>query len=111
MRFELKAVSPDGRVESLEYQGMDEASVVQQAENHGYAVLAVRPRRSLALPALRERFPLVLFSQELLVLLQAGLPLVESIQILAERERSREFRALMLQICAGVREGNSLSAA
>ncbi|HXC37887.1 MAG TPA: type II secretion system F family protein [Burkholderiales bacterium] len=117
MRFELKAVSPEGRVESLDYQGLDEASVVQQAQGHGYAVLAVRERGGFpaALGAgiglRRERFPLVLFSQELLVLLEAGLPLVEAVQTLAERERRREFRTLLSRIVAVMREGHSFSSA
>jgi len=113
MRFELKAVSQEGRVESLDFQGLDEASAVQQAESRGYTVLAVRPRAGFTTSwrGAHERFPVVLFSQELLVLLNAGLPLVESIETLAERERRSEFRALLERICAIVRQGNTLSSA
>src|SRR5258708_9265637 len=97
----------------LELQGFDESSVVQQAENRGYAVLAVRPRASLSLPWPRAqaRFPVGAFSQDLLVLLDAGLPLVEAMQTLAEREHRGEFRALLSSLCTIVREGNPLSAA
>jgi general secretion pathway protein F len=113
MRFELKAVGQDGRVESLDFQGHDEASAVQQAESRGYTVLAVRPRAGFTAPwkGSLARFPVVLFSQELLVLLNAGLPLVESIETLAERERRGEFRAVLERICVIVRQGNSLSSA
>jgi len=113
MRFELKAVSAEGRVESLDLQGLDRASAVQQAESRGYTVLTVRARGGFAAPwgGAQARFPLVLFSQELLVLLKAGLPLVEAIETLAERERRGEFRALLERICAILRQGKSLSAA
>src|SRR6266851_2928171 len=113
MRFELKAVSPEGRVESLDLHGLDQASAVQQAESRGYTVLAVRTRAGFAAPwrGAQARFPLVLFSQELLVLLKAGLPLVESIETLAERERRSEFRALLERVAAILRQGNSLSSA
>jgi general secretion pathway protein F len=113
MRFELKAVSADGRVESLDLHGMDRASAVQQAESRGYTVLAVRPRGGMGLPwrGAGARFPLTLFSQELLVLLKAGLPLVESIETLAERERRNEFRALLDRVAAILRQGNTLSSA
>jgi general secretion pathway protein F len=113
MRFELKAVGPDGRVESLDFQGLDEASAVQQAESRGYTVLAVHARSSLTVPWRRggERFPLTLFSQELLTLLEAGLPLVEAIDTLAARERRAEFRALLERVCAILREGAKLSSA
>src|SRR5712664_2191828 len=113
MRFELKAVSPDGRVESLDLHGLDQASAVQQAESRGYTVLGVRARAGFGAPwrGAHARFPLVLFSQELLVLLKAGLPLVESIETLAERERRSEFRALLERVGAILRQGNSLSSA
>jgi general secretion pathway protein F len=113
VRFELTAVSREGVIESLDFQGLDEASAIQQAVARGYTVLSVKPRRGLSPPwrSSTERFPLGLFSQELLVLLQAGLPLVEAIETLAERERRVEFRALLEQICSIVRQGNSLSAA
>src|SRR6266571_8627273 len=113
MRFELKAVSPDGRVESLDLHGLDQASAIQQAESRGYTVLGVRARAGFAAPwrGGQARFPLVLFSQELLVLLKAGLPLVESIETLAERERRSEFRALLERVGTILRQGNSLSSA
>ena len=111
MRFELKAVNADGRVESLDLQGLDRTSAIQQAESRGYTVLAVRARAGLGLPwtGAQARFPLTLFSQELLVLLKAGLPLVEAIETLAERERRSEFRALLERIAAILRQGNKLS--
>src|SRR5260221_3055500 len=113
MRFELKAVSPEGQVESLDLQGLDKASAVQQAEGRGYTVLTVRTRASLSAPwrSAQARFPLVLFSQEMLVLLKAGLPLVEAIDTLAEREQRSEFRALLERVAAILRQGNSLSSA
>ena len=113
MRFELKAVNQDGQIVSLDYHGLDEAGVVQQAESHGYSVLAVHSRSGFSIPlrGAQERFPLGLFSQELLVLIEAGVPLIESIQTLAERERRKEFRTLLEQIDAIVRQGNTFSSA
>jgi general secretion pathway protein F len=113
MRFELKAVNADGRVESLDLHGLDRAGAVQQAESRGYTVLAVRARARLGLPfrGAQARFPLTLFSQELLVLLKAGLPLLEGIETLAEREKRSEFRAMLERIAAILRQGNKLSSA
>src|SRR5215470_11662031 len=113
MRFELKAVNLDGRVESLDLHGVDRASAVQQAESRGYTVLAVRSRSGIGLPwrGAGARFPLTLFSQELLALLRAGLPLVEAIETLAEREHRSEFRALLERVGAILRQGNTLSSA
>jgi general secretion pathway protein F len=111
MRFELKAIGPQGSVELLDFQAQDEASAVQALEGRGYTILSVRPRRSLLWQSGRARFPVVLFSQELRALLQAGLPLVESIDTLAQKERTDEWRLLLERVAATLREGRPLSAA
>jgi len=111
VRYELKAVGPDGAVELLDFQAPDEATAVQSVEGRGYTVLSVRARRALGWRGADARFPLVLFSQELRVLLNAGLPLVESIETLAEKERGAESRALLGRLAATLREGRPLSAA
>ena len=112
MRFELKAIAADGRVQALELDALDGDGATQQAESRGYTVLAVRRRSGFAdLLRRRGRFPLVLFSQELLVLLQAGLPLVDAIETLAEKERRPEQRAALERVCAELRQGRPFSTA
>jgi general secretion pathway protein F len=113
MRFELKAIGPGGGVEAIDFQAPDEATARQQIEGRGYTVLSVRARRSLAAPWSRgaERFPVALFSQELRVLVNAGLPLVEAIETLAQKERKDEWRGVMERLAAALREGRSFSAA
>ena len=112
MRYELRAITPEGRIESVECQAVDEQAARQQVEGRGYTVLAVRARRELAmLWRGGERFPLPLFSQELLVLLNAGLPLVEAIETLAEKERRDEFRGVLNRVVAALKQGLPLSAA
>ncbi|HXI37133.1 MAG TPA: type II secretion system F family protein [Burkholderiales bacterium] len=113
MRFQLKAVGQDGRVEALDLEAFDQGAAVQQAEGRGYTVLSVR-RRALAWRR-GARFPVALFSQELLVLLQAGLPLVDSIETLAQKEqragRGTEVGAALERILATLRQGRPFSAA
>jgi len=107
MRFQLKAIGPDGRVESLLTQAPDRESAVQRLEERGYTVLSARASAWRA----DERFPVTLFSQELGVLLGAGLPLVEAIETLAEKERREAFRVLLGRLAAVLREGRPLSTA
>jgi general secretion pathway protein F len=113
MRFELKAIGPGGGVEAIDFQAPDEATARQQLEGRGYTVLSVRAKRSLAAPWARggERFPVALFSQELRVLVNAGLPLVEAIETLAQKERKEEWRGVMERLAGALREGRSFSAA
>ena len=110
MRFHLRAITPEGRIESLDTQALDEQAARQQAESRGYTVLEVKSRRGVPLIG-QARFPVQLFSQELLVLLDAGLPLVEAIDTLAQKERKAEFRTLLGRIAAVLREGQPFSAA
>ncbi|HEY6898246.1 MAG TPA: type II secretion system F family protein [Rhodocyclaceae bacterium] len=55
------------------------------------------------------RFPLLLFSQELLALLEAGLNLNEALTTLEAKERRPAVRQVLAQLLAALREGKSLS--
>jgi len=57
------------------------------------------------------RFPLQLFSQELAVLLDAGIPLLEALSTLREKEGSASVRAALDGVVATVEQGQPLSAA
>lgn len=112
MRFQLRAITHDGRIESLDCHALDEHGARQQAESRGYTVLAVKASRNLGgLWSRSARFPVQLFSQELLVLLNAGLSLVEAVETLAKKERRDEFRAVLHGILALLRQGQPLSVA
>lgn len=113
MRFDLRAITSEGQIESFDVQALDEASARAHAQSQGYTVVAIRKRGGW-LGAWRSggaRFPLVLFSQELLVLLDAGLPLVEAIETLALKEKRGDFRTLLSRIVSILREGRTLSSA
>ena len=109
MRFELRAITHDGRLESVDCQALDAQSARAQAESRGYTVLEVRARRSLV--ARSSRFPVQLFSQELLVLLAAGLTLVEALETLTQKEKRAEWRAVLAAVLTLLRQGHPLSAA
>jgi general secretion pathway protein F len=113
MRFELRAITPDGRIESVAFQAPDALNARQQAEARGYTVLDVRARTDIASLLHRRgaRFPVVLFSQELLVLLNAGLPLVIALDTLAGKERAPAVRAVLARLTVILREGRSFSSA
>ena len=113
MQYELKAIAPGGQVESLEFQASDEAAMVKSLEGRGYTVLSVRGKRAIALPwrRSRERFPVALFSQELRALVGAGLPLVEAIETLGQKEKHDGVRGILARIVALLREGQPLSTA
>ena len=111
MRYELKGITADGRVELTHIDAVDEASARVQAATLGYEVLTLRGTREfgLALQRRRDHFPVLLFSQELLVLLKAGMPLTGAIETLAEKERGAVARTVLSAMSTTLRQGRTFS--
>ncbi|HRH82558.1 MAG TPA: type II secretion system F family protein [Thiobacillaceae bacterium] len=112
MQFQITALSAAGRVR-LTLEAAHPEDAAEQVRRQGLTVLAVRRGGGLALPGLarRYRFPLTLFSKELLALLGSGLALVEALQTLEEKESKAEPRKLLGQVLVHLYEGESFSAA
>lgn len=113
MQFEVKALRGREGLAVLALEAASESDAVRQAQSQGYAVLSARPLNSWRdwLARQRSAFPLQLFSQELLALLEAGLALVEALEALAEKEHRSETRRILDQVVARLYEGLPLSAA
>lgn len=97
---------------SITVEASDALDARRRAEADGCAVLAVKPlpvRRGFAAGA--SGFPLLQFNQSLLILLQAGLSIVEAIETLTERETRDDARRVMVRIREQLGAGLSFSAA
>ena len=112
MRFEIKALKGKEGIADLSVDASDENDAILQIKGQGYAVLSIK---SKGVPAWvgkrRPKFQLVLFSHELLSLLDAGLSLVEAMSALAEKEHRNETKKVLEQIIAYLYEGQPFSAA
>ena len=111
MRFEVKAWRASDNVVALHLDAVDEDDARNQARAQGYRVLVVRTRESWAgwRQTFRRTFPLTLFSQELLALLDAGLTIVDAIETLTEKEHRPEARQVLQQIVTLLYEGHPFS--
>lgn len=111
MRYEVKALRGEDTLTAFALDALDAGDAASQAHAQGYTVISVKPKA--AWPVWRKpglgRFPLVLFSQELLALLEAGLSLVESLEALAEKELQPEIRKTLTHIIASLYEGHTFS--
>lgn len=110
MKYEVRALSRDHRLQTLAIDAMDEAAARLQVTGQGYKPLRVTPLGSVR--SWRRRgtpFSVVLFSQELLSLLDAGLSLQESLEALAEKSATPESRAVLDGLLHKLREGLRLS--
>lgn len=113
MRYQLKALGSQGVVQ-LQVEAEDLEQARRQAEDQGLRVLSARSM-GLGLRALPWRrapaFDLVLFSQELTTLLNAGLPLIDALESLAEKSPAGGARKTLEQLVRQLYEGRSLSQA
>jgi len=110
MQFAVRTLAPDMRVASVLVDAPDEADARRQVEARGLYVSAIEPVHA---PLLRRqrggKLSLVLFSQELLALLTAGLGIVEGLEALLEKEASPATRGVLERLLEGLREGKRLS--
>lgn len=110
MQFEVKALRGGEGVCVLSVAALNESDAANVVKNQGYAVLSVKAGgAALSLFSKRKSFPLVLFSQELLALLDAGLSLIEALEALAEKERHPESRKVFDAIISRLYEGQAFS--
>ena len=111
MKYQLKVMRASDNVAALTLDAIDEQEARGQANAQGYSVLSIKAQRGWQAPARLRRnpFSLMLFSQELLALMNAGLPVVESIATLAEKETRAEVKTLLQQVVSHLYEGRSLS--
>lgn len=111
MRYQVRAISA-GRLVSLELEAQHAEEAASKARSQGYEVLATKSSESKGLAgSKRTRFPLLLFSQELLSLLKAGLGLVESLEGIAEKEQRPEIAQVLKGVLEALYRGQTFSAA
>lgn len=101
----------DGHLQTLRVQALDLAQARQHLLADGAQVISLKAQRQLTLPTRRARFALGLFIQELVVLLDAGLVLVEAVETLRDKAPPGINRQVMSDLLASMYEGNSLSKA
>lgn len=112
MQYAVKAIHRMQPV-SITIDAADGIDARRQAESRGYAVLAVKPasggsrfRFNRTAP-----FPLLHFNQSLLILLKAGLSVVEAIETLADRETRADAKQVLVQLHDQLKEGKAFSTA
>ena len=111
MRVAVRAIKGLELV-SLTLDAANEAEARAQAERDGYDVLATASRRGPILSVPRgAALPLLQFNQSLLILLRAGLSVVEAIETLADRETKADAKRVLSLVHAELTVGRSFSAA
>jgi type IV pilus assembly protein PilC len=118
MEFHCRLGTPGGEIIEGVYVAESESRLRREFEEKGLYVLGIQRGgglafRSLALPT-RPRIStreFLVFNQELATLLKAGLPLVQSLDILRRRVSNAFFKSVLDDVHERVRAGSSLSEA
>lgn len=113
MRILLTVYRDPHGVSELSLDAADLPAARLQAEAQGYKIIAAKVSQGFAQAGLSRfsggHFAVPLFCQELLALLDAGMGLVESIDILARKARQEEARRVLNDLQRLVGEGRSFS--
>jgi general secretion pathway protein F len=117
--FQYKAVTPDGRVTEGTLEAADRKIALVRLEEQGHLPIKVFSSEDegvfgsqLKLPWQRKRVPradLLIFTQELAALLQAGLPLDRSLTILSDLTENAYLREIVKELLREIKGGKSLS--
>src|SRR5215475_5507269 len=126
-QFQYRAADPEGKVVEGTIEAAEAAAVVARLQDRGLIPIRVgaatdskakgKEESRLALPSmpvLRRRLgnrDLLVITQELSALLQAGLPLDKSLGTLAELADKPELKAIMGDVLQSVRGGKSFAEA
>jgi type IV pilus assembly protein PilC len=121
MEYRCRLGTPGGEITEGIYVADNEARLRREFEDKGLLVLGIQQagRRALAgvhFPALPQRRKVssrefLVFNQELATLLKAGMPLVQSLDILRRRVTNPTFKSLLDDVHERVRAGSALSEA
>jgi type IV pilus assembly protein PilC len=119
MEFRCRLATAGGEIVEGVYVAESEARLRRELEEKGLYVLSLQRRG--ALPGLGgftggrrhkvSQYEFLLFNQELATLLKAGMPLVQSLDILRQRVKNTTFKAVLDGVYEKVRSGTALSEA
>jgi type IV pilus assembly protein PilC len=109
--------TPDGVVMEERHRSVSEEALRRELEGKGLHVFSVRSRRSaLRIPLLRSREKLrsldfLIFNQQFATMLRAGIPVLQTLELLQRTQASAFFRDVLARVLDQVRSGVALSEA
>jgi len=116
VEFRCRLASPNGEIVEGVYIADSEARLRHELEEKGLFVLSLQPKGAIAgvslhLPQRKgiNTREFLVFNQELATLLKAGMPLVQSLDLLKRRLTSPSFRRVLDDVHERVRSGTALS--
>jgi type IV pilus assembly protein PilC len=113
--FLVKIADERGRLAQQLEHGYSESEVRERFTQQGYLVYWVKPRGLLVGGKLKVRgtrvrqSQFVIFNQQFLTLIKAGLPILNALDLLIKRQKDNTLRALLQNVRERVKSGELLS--
>jgi type IV pilus assembly protein PilC len=111
--FIVKLADERGRVQEQTHAAATAEELRARFTQAGYLVYSVKPRSTMGRSA-KKKIKLdvfLIFNQQFLTLIRAGLPILSSLDLLAKRQKDVSFRAQLEDVGSRVKTGESISSA
>jgi type IV pilus assembly protein PilC len=111
--FTVKLADERGRVQEQVHAAATAEELRSRFTQAGYLVYSVKPKSALGRTA-KKKIKLdmfLVFNQQFLTLVKAGLPILSSLDLLAKRQKDPSFRAQLEDVSGRVKTGESISSA
>ena len=110
--FVIKLADERGRVQEQIQTAATAEELRARFVHAGYHVFSVRARGGVGLTRRKVRLePFLIFNQQFLTLVRAGLPILGSLQMLGKIQKNAQFSAQLDDVAGRVKTGEALSAA
>ncbi len=113
--FVIKLADERGHMQEQTHVANSAEELRHRFTQAGYLVYTVRPKGIVGGGSSKRKRvklePFLIFNQQFLTLIRAGLPILSSLELLAKRQKAPVFRAQRDDVAARVRTGQSLSLA
>jgi type IV pilus assembly protein PilC len=112
--FVIRLADERGRVQEQTHSAATAEELRARFTQAGYYVYSVKARGLLAGQGKNKKVklePFLVFNQQFLTLIRAGLPILGSIELLARRQKILHFRAQLEDVATRVKNGESISTA
>ena len=115
--FICRLGTPAGEIVTRTVEGLSEQELRQRLMQEGYRIFSVEVSNLLGSRSTSQRAvkikldDFLLFNQQLAALLHAGLPVLQSIQMLRQRSPNAKLRAVLADVETRIKSGSALSEA
>jgi type IV pilus assembly protein PilC len=118
--FAYEAKNRDGKISKGQIEGVNPHDATQRLRAQGLNVVSIAPKGAFDLKKLVQALPivggsgvaekdLVVFTRQFATMIDAGLPLVQCLEILGNQADNKKFKAIILDIKTSVEGGAQLS--